>query len=280
MLHFLKGFFHHTYALWGIPILIGSGVSFLTADMFRLAYVCFAVSGAWALTCWLCSDFLQEKRRLARKSDYAGFRPRQDTKSNMYTVWLCGVSLLIVLATLGVCLYLHSRRTYKQLSENNGSLIPASDATPTNACSQNPYLKRDDYTILLGNEVAIFRAFPHTVISVHRTIPLLWLTLDKDGGIGVNADIHSPDMRLVAKLRQNHFDINPNAIFIKERPDFSTLRITDSYGNEVLNVRFLNPHTLGITGVLFFPGVAPIVISLPRFTGVCSGYNNQDINID
>jgi hypothetical protein len=106
------------------------------------------------------------------------------------------------------------------------------------------------------------------------------LTLDAKGGIEVNADIRSPDMKLVANLRQNHFDVNPNEIFTKERPDFSTLRVTDSYGNVVLNVRFLNPHTLSVTGVLFYPGVAPIIISQPRFRGVCSGNNNTDINSD
>jgi hypothetical protein len=178
-----------------------------------------------------------------------------------------------------VCLYLHSLRTHKQLSENNGSLVPASDPTPDNACSHNPFLTKSDYLILLGNEASFFKTFPHTVIAVHRTVQLLWLTLDKDGGIEVNADIHSPDMKLVAEPRQNHFDINPNEIFKKERPDFSTLRITDSYGNLVLNVRFINSHTLSVTGVLFYPGVPPLVIPSPRLQDNCSGYNGEDINI-
>ena len=83
-----------------------------------------------------------------------------------------------------------------------------------------------------------------------------------------------------AKLSNNHFDINPNEIFTKERPDFSTLRITDSYGNQVLNVRFINPHALSVTGVLFYPGIGPIVIPSPGFSRVCSGYNGEDININ
>jgi hypothetical protein len=279
MLDFVKAFFHHKGALWGIPILLGGGISFWTAGMFGWASVCFMISGAWSLMCWLCSEFLQEKRKLARKSDYVGFSPRQRPKFNAFPFWRYGVSALMVLGTAGVCFYLHSLQIHKQLSENNGSLIPASDPTPDNACSHNPTLKQDDYLVLLGKEAAFFRTFPHTVIAVHRTVPLLWFTLDKDGGIEVNADIHSPDMKLVAKLRQNHFDINPNEIFKKERPDFSTLLITDSYGNSVLNVRFINPHTLSVTGVLFYPGVAPIVIPSPGFNEVCSGSTNVDINI-
>lgn len=280
MTRFLNSFFHHKGALWGIPVLIGAGVSFLTTDMFGPAYVCFVASGGWALMCWIYSDFIQEKRRLSKRSDYAGFRPRQETTSNTYPFWLYSVSFIITLATLTACLYLHSRRTSKELSENRGSLVPASDPTPNNACSNSPFRQKDDYTILLGNEAAFFKSFPHTVIAVHRKIPLLWLTLDKNGGIEVNADIRSPDMKLIAKLRQNRFDVNPNEIFTKERPDFSTLRVTDSYGNEVLRIRFLNPHTISVTGVLFYPGVAPIIISLPRVSNFCFGNNGIDINID
>ena len=120
-------------------------------------------------------------------------------KSSVDPLGLCGVPVLIVVTTVGLCLYVRSGQTDKELTENNGSLVPASDPTPTNACSDNPLLKKDDYIILLGNEVAIFRTFPHTVIAVHRTVSLLWFTIDKDGGIEVNADIHSPDMKLVAK---------------------------------------------------------------------------------
>jgi hypothetical protein len=282
MLRLLREFFHDKGALWAIPVpfWLGAGVAFFTVDRFGSAYVCVIVSGLWSLACWFGSDFLKEKRKQLRRSDHVGFMPRKPESKTRFALWLYVIPALIGVTTVGLCLYVRSGQTVKELTENNGSLVPASDSTPTNACSHNPFLKKDDYIILLGKEAAIFRTFPHTVIAVHRRIPLLWFTLDKDGGIEVNADIHSPDMKLVAKLRNNHFDLNPNEILTKERPDFSTLRITDSYGDPVLNVRFINPHTLSVTGVLFYPGVAPIVIPSPGFDKVCSAYNSKDINID
>jgi hypothetical protein len=277
----LGEFFHDKGALWAIPVplWLGAAVTFLTVDRFGPTYACVIISGLWSLACWFGSDFLKEKRKQLRRSDHVGFMPRPPESKTRFALWLWIIPALIVVATVGLCLYVRSDQTKKELTENNGSLIPASEPTPDNACSHNPTLKKDDYLVLLGKEAAFFRTFPHTVIAVHRTVPLLWFTLDKDGGIEVNADIHSPDMKLVAKLRQNHFDINPNEIFKKERPDFSTLSITDAYGNSVLNVRFINPHTLSVTGVLFYPGVAPIVIPSPGFNEVCSGSTNVDINI-
>ncbi len=281
MFRLLREFFDDKGALWAIPVpfFLTAGIAFLTVDWFVSAYACAIVSGLWSLGCWFSSDFLREKRRQLKRSDYVGFMPRGPASKKQSPVLLI-IPTLIVLTTVVLCLYVRVGQTKKELTENNGSLVPASDPTPTNACSDSPVLKQNDYTILFGSDAAIFRKFPHTVIAVHRTVSLLWFTLDKDGGIEVNADIHSPDMRLVAKLRNNHFEINPNEIFTKERPDFSTLRITDSYGNAVLNVRFMNPHTLSVTGVLFYPGVPPIVIPPQGIRHFCSAFDLEDINVD
>jgi hypothetical protein len=46
-----------------------------------------------------------------------------------------------------------------------------------------------------------------------------------------------------------------------ERPSRSNLIVFDERGTKVLDVQFLNPQAVKITGLLRYPGIDPVVIT-------------------
>jgi hypothetical protein len=86
-------------------------------------------------------------------------------------------------------------------------------------------------------------------------------------GLAVSAKVFSQDSRIVAEVVDNEFHINPNNFFRRERPDKHTLIVYDQQGREALNIRFLNPSSVRVSGIFFHPNRAtPLVISQDRVT--------------
>jgi hypothetical protein len=143
--------------------------------------------------------------------------------------------------------------------------------------------------LYLGNSrlTASERMFPWVVLApqdrrLRREHPIITIEMDKAKHIAVNLDVLSEDRRVVARIKRNHFWVNPNNVLNKERPDRSTLVVTDQFGKEVLNIRYLNPHSIHLTGAFYVVGQAePVVItdaaqSMGRyitFSQVCNNYS-------
>ena len=64
----------------------------------------------------------------------------------------------------------------------------------------------------------------------------------------------------VARLERNTFEAIHSASHV-ERPSASNLTVYDDRNTKVLDVQFLNPQAIKITGILRYPGVDPIIIS-------------------
>jgi hypothetical protein len=164
--------------------------------------------------------------------------------------------------------------------EFSGSLLPANDPTPENACSSIPQ-REGTMLMILGNSASLNPWFPHTVIRAKGEDVL---TLNKkDNAIAIGVKIFGGDGRIVAEIRDNEFSINPNNYFRKERPDNSTLIVYDQEDRKVLDVRFLNSNTVRFSGVLNYPhSLGPLVISPTEgffAHGLCAAYGNIDFNI-
>ena len=71
---------------------------------------------------------------------------------------------------------------------------------------------------------------------------------------------------IVARLERNVFTAANPAAHIG-RPDKSNLIVFDERGTKVLDVQFLNPQAVKITGILRYPGVDPIIIS-EKYLGI------------
>jgi hypothetical protein len=137
----------------------------------------------------------------------------------------------------------------------SGLLVPADEPTPPNPCGNIP---TDALLVLLGNSGSWGTRFPQTIIMINDE-PML--TMDQIAGrIAISGKFFSKDGRIVAELRNNEFSINPNNYFRKKRPDTHSLIVWDQQNVEVLNVRFINPHTIKFLGVIRTPKTE-IVIS-------------------
>ena len=107
--------------------------------------------------------------------------------------------------------------------------------------------------------MALAQSLPYVVFHVNGEDVL---TIDKGTcGLLVNANVRSPDGRLVAELRANRFAINANNYFKIHRPDKHSLTVRDQAGAVALDIRFLNERAVKVLGRLYGPGVYPITIS-------------------
>ncbi len=62
---------------------------------------------------------------------------------------------------------------------------------------------------------------------------------------------------------ENEFQANPEYAFNPRQPDEHSLIVRDADGNEVLNIRFLNPRAMRIVGRFQIPGLSDPVLILP-----------------
>lgn len=105
--------------------------------------------------------------------------------------------------------------------------------------------------VILGNSASWGTSFPQTIIKISND---RMLTMDEVAGrIALSGKFFSRDGSIVAELKDNEFHINPNNYFRKKRPDTHSLVVFDLQGVEVLNARFINPHTMKFTGIIRHP---------------------------
>lgn len=128
-----------------------------------------------------------------------------------------------------------------------------------------------------ADEVTILRIKGTDVLSLVRT----------PNGMAIQAKTFSEDGRLVAEIVDNRFYVNPANFFLMKRPDAHSLVVCDKQGREVLNMRYLNPHSLRILGIFQVPGSPRVVITNDemlvgsnQLIGVCSGGSPVLFNID
>lgn len=130
-----------------------------------------------------------------------------------------------------------------ELSLSEGRLYPANEDVPIIHCPVDD----DTYLLFLGsNGIAYTKVFPRPVIRV-RDVNILAIDKNADGSLAVSAIIKGQDGKLLAEIKRGEFIIAPGHIFKKERPSLSQLRITDQFGDVVLDIKFFNPRAMWIT---------------------------------
>lgn len=173
------------------------------------------------------------------------------------------------------------KKTIKQAIQENtvqtsGSLVPGSMPTPTNLPCRGYPFSPDDMIVIYGNSVSFSNAFPSTIIKVGNE---RLLSYDKQNGkVTLNGRFFSDDGKIVAELRNNRFDINPNNYFRIDRPNKHQLIVYDQKGNEAINVNYINSSAIKILGRFNLPYGPPIILSedgMKRggeiMSGNCSG---------
>ena len=156
-----------------------------------------------------------------------------------------GFAIVVVLLA-GTCRWISSKKLQKLLTDHSGYLLPGNKPTPPNPCGQEAM--SDGITVILGNAGAKTNVFPTTVISVHDK-PLLTLDKSPDGKIFFSADIYDYDDNILASIEKSNYSLD-SSVFKMTRKDLSSLSVVARKDKEeVLNIDYLNPHAVMITGI-------------------------------
>ncbi len=156
-----------------------------------------------------------------------------------------------------------------------GLLMPANESDPTHGC--NKKIPADAIKVYMGSNVAyadkredlkILRLYGMDILSIKIT-PL---------GVYLSAIIFREDGRIMAKIVNNQFLINPNNYFKLLRPDRHEITVYDKDETRVLFVRFLNEKSYYVEGVFQVPGQQPLIVTRNKlskggmtFQGGCAG---------
>jgi len=184
-------------------------------------------------------------------------------------------------------LWTRNAQNEHELAQNQDWLYPANDPIPypENECDRRFPLSDDEIALYLGNyrltagsDVRMWGV----IIPQDRRIasPVLVVEQDSHHRIAIDLDLRSKDGRIIARINRNFFVLNSNNILSKERPDRSTIVVTDQEGTEVLRMRYLNPHAIHMTATFYVVGQKkPVVIREDKqdmgggplvFSGGCS----------
>jgi len=157
----------------------------------------------------------------------------------------------------------------------SGWLVPGAEQTPSQEClSYDPVqhtvgrptqvkIPNDHIALFIGGEVVVENNFPQTILKVLDK-PVLVVDKNDNGQLAVSMDVYDsdPNPRLIARIENNKFRINPNDIFdMKLSPDKSRLEVIDQHGTAALDIQYLNKNAVRIKAILYFPGVSvPLII--------------------
>lgn len=88
------------------------------------------------------------------------------------------------------------------------------------------------------------------VLGVRRT----------SNGLAIFATVFSEDGKIVAQIIDNRFYVNPNNFFKMERPNAHSLVVYDLQEKKVLDVSYINSHSVKVSGTFHVSGGLPVVV--------------------
>ncbi|MGB2632906.1 MAG: hypothetical protein WAM58_03110 [Candidatus Acidiferrum sp.] len=141
----------------------------------------------------------------------------------------------------------------------SGLLIPGHETDPPvpAICSKFPippgalklYFGEGSLGYTMSDEVTVLTIKGQDLLSLRRT----------DKGLAINAKTFSDDGNIIAEIVDNRFYINPNNFFRMDRPNNHSLIVYDLHDRKVLDIDYVNPHSVKVLGIFQVPGVPPII---------------------
>lgn len=152
--------------------------------------------------------------------------------------------------------------------ETHGWLVPGQSDAPQIPCKGD---SPSDRSVYLGDHVRhrLVADEDHGCVIGMAGREILGIT-QRDGKASVSAELYDRN-GLLARIVDNEFELNSNELFRRRRPDLSTLKLEDRWGQEVLTVQFLNPNAFYVTGRFYYPGLGDLLV---KPDGVWLGTNH------
>jgi hypothetical protein len=152
----------------------------------------------------------------------------------------------------------------EELSKSLGGRLLPGNQPFTHLCEA----PKGSVVVLYGDHMgSIVSTFPHLVVASRHLGPFISLDRSWDGSIRVLMDVRSEDRKIIVRLDEDGFVVNrSNSLEVKT--DRSSLSVIDEYGDEVLNIRYLNPREISVSGTLQF-GKEKVSLTPANISGVC-----------
>lgn len=141
----------------------------------------------------------------------------------------------------------------KMLALLSGSLLPAKDDSPSNACTRWRTVTPKDIVLLAGSNTYVVTEFPFVVVQLKNRNTV---QLDKrsDGSLFLRIDMRDESNKVIFQMDENGIIRNGDIFML--RPDQSTAIFKNAFGSEIFRVRYLNPNTFQVTGNIYSGGVS------------------------
>jgi hypothetical protein len=165
------------------------------------------------------------------------------------------VCSFVLVVAVGMAVYLSRVNLARALQQQAAPLIAATLPSPV---SSNCPIPKGAVALYLGNTVSVVTQFPHVILRVQGYDAFV---IERDAtGLLVSFQVFDDQGNAVARLERNRFTAVNSASHV-ERPSPSNLIVFDERDSKVLDVEFLNPQAIKVTGILRYPGMEPIVIT-------------------
>lgn len=136
-----------------------------------------------------------------------------------------------------------------------GTLEP--DTRPSPAFAGHSISERSGINIFFGGNLVSVAGNKCIILNIDGK-NVLWVE-KADTGVLINASVFDPDKKIMAEIEKNNVTVNPNNTFKREIKKH-TLVVVDQSDQEVLNVDFVNPHAMIITGIFYLEGNEKLVV--------------------
>jgi hypothetical protein len=122
----------------------------------------------------------------------------------------------------------------------------------------------DALRVYLGGNAGISTSDEVKVLSI-KGVDLIELRRTPKG-LAINAKTFSEDGKIIAEIVDNRFYVNPNNFFRLDRADSHSLAIYDVRDRKVLDIKYINSHSLQILGVFRISDAPPFIVDENKIT--------------
>jgi len=175
--------------------------------------------------------------------------------------WRGTVGFLMLIWMASAAILFFANRLVPPAAPIRGPLIAANDQTPKLYCSSRD-VGKSDFVMLVGNDTVIGKGQgPFTPVQVGGCSALR--IAQAPGGVLVDAFSYDSSNNLIFRISKNVFEgLDLFSGFLKEeRPDRSTLLITDEHNHVAFGVRYLHRGIVRVWGTFKCGDTRPVQVT-------------------